>query len=439
MPDLQRQGVSASVAGEGQGKVLHFLAHGSGGAARAAVSIHETVRERGWRSVLVVGDEVNRTADRAPGRGASLLDDLLWSRAMAQRTRLQQALHPKTYYQADRPAPFRGASFVAPFQPDVVHLHWVSSFMSTRDIAALARRFRCPIVWTVVDMAPMTGGCHYSYGCERFTQACGYCPALPGSSPTDHSFQTLRLRAADLSGLPITVVGATNWVVERARRSALLGGFDALRIPYGIDADVFRPVPKAAARQVLGLPPGAQVLFFGATSHDDPRKGMRILAQALTLLADNPPDGAPLHLLTAGRKAPRSEYDERLPRLDLGPITDDRFLALCYQAADAFVCPSVEDAGPLMVPESLVCGTPVVTFAVTGGAQDLIQHGQTGYIADSPDAASMARGIRETLEGVRSGRVTAAAVRSSRVPGSTREEQGLAYTELYGRLTKGSR
>lgn len=431
--------MSAAAAGEGRGKVLHFLAHGSGGAARAAVSIHETVRDRGWRSVLVVGDEVNRTADRAPGRGASLLADLLWSRAMARRGRVQQSLRPSFYYQADRPAPFRAASFTPPFQPDIVHLHWVSSFMSTRDIAALARRFGCPIVWTVVDMAPMTGGCHYSYGCERFTQACGCCPALAGSSPADHSNQTLRLRAADLAGLPITVVGATDWVVERARRSAILGKFEAVRIPYGIDAEVFRPVPKAAARRVLGLPPEAQVLFFGATSHEDPRKGMRILAEALTQLADDLPDGPPLHLLTAGRKAPRSEYDERLPRLDLGPITDDRFLALCYQAADAFICPSVEDAGPLMVPEALVCGTPVVTFAVTGGAQDLIHHGQTGYIADTPDAASMATGIRETLAGVRSGGITAAAVRGSRVPGSTRDDQGRAYLELYGRLMGGSR
>ncbi|MCX6360309.1 MAG: glycosyltransferase [Armatimonadetes bacterium] len=422
-----------------QGKALHFLAHGSGGAARAAVSIHETVREAGWRSMLVVGDEVNRTADRMPGRGSSALADLLWSRAMARRVRMRQALQPKTYYQMDRPAPFRAASFAAPFKPDIVHLHWVSGFMSTRDIADLARRFGCPIVWTVVDMAPMTGGCHYSYGCERFTQACGCCPALPGSSPSDHSNQTLRLRAADLAGLPITVVGATDWVVERARRSAVLGGFEALRIPYGIDAAIFRPVPKAAARQALGLPPDVQLLFFGATSHGDARKGMSILADALTLLADERPDGPPLHLLTAGRRAPRSEYDERLPRLDLGPITDDRFLALCYQAADAFICPSVEDAGPLMVPESLVCGTPVVTFAVTGGSQDLIRHGQTGYIADSPDGASLARGIRETLEGVRSGRITAAGVRGSRVPGSTREDQGRAYTELYRRLAKGSR
>jgi glycosyltransferase involved in cell wall biosynthesis len=76
----------------------------------------------------------------------------------------------------------------------------------------------------------------------------------------------------------------------------------------------------------------------------------------------------------------------------MGRIRDDARLALAYRASDLFVCPSVEDAGPMMIPESMLCGTPVAAFA-TGGAPDLIRTGETGYLARYKDSGDLAEGI----------------------------------------------
>ncbi|HAK12692.1 MAG TPA: glycosyl transferase family 1, partial [Chitinophagaceae bacterium] len=38
----------------------------------------------------------------------------------------------------------------------------------------------------------------------------------------------------------------------------------------------------------------------------------------------------------------------------------EQALAKYYQLADLFISPSIEDAGPMMILESLPCGTPVI-------------------------------------------------------------------------------
>jgi len=61
-----------------------------------------------------------------------------------------------------------------------------------------------------------------------------------------------------------------------------------------------------------------------------------------------------------------------------------------------FLCPSIEDSGPLMINESIMCGTPVVSFDM-GVAPDLVHTGKTGYRATLKDSEDLARGIYKLL------------------------------------------
>jgi glycosyltransferase involved in cell wall biosynthesis len=295
---------------------------------------------------------------------------------------------------------------------DIICLHWVSGLLNAQLIRKLYDHFRRPIVWTLADQDPLTGGCHYSFGCEGFTKECGCCPQLDSNDPNDHSHQTWLRRRRRLSGAPICFVAPTGWVMNRVRRSSLFGDHRVELIPYPIDTSVFRPFDQRAARDLLRLPLDKKILFFGATYLEDRRKGMKQLIEALNKLAD-------LIESVPGAVATGLEAEDRIKRDDLfllvaglngkwlmsqlpfagkyvGHFNDDLTLALAYQSADVFVCPSIEDAGPMMIPEAMLCGTPVAAFDCTG-APDLVKTMKTGYLASNADASDLARGIYALL------------------------------------------
>ena len=67
-------------------------------------------------------------------------------------------------------------------------------------------------------------------------------------------------------------------------------------------------------------------------------------------------------------------------------------LAEMYSISDVFISPSIDDAGPSMVNQSLMSGTPVVSFDI-GTAQELVINGENGYRVPNKDSKALAEGI----------------------------------------------
>ncbi|MCO4795465.1 MAG: hypothetical protein KC493_17220, partial [Bacteriovoracaceae bacterium] len=69
---------------------------------------------------------------------------------------------------------------------DIVHLNWINdSYISVESISKIKR----PIVWTLHDLWPLTGGCHIPFKCIRYQEDCGNCPYLNSSSFNDLSWK----------------------------------------------------------------------------------------------------------------------------------------------------------------------------------------------------------------------------------------------------------
>src|SRR5471030_2270548 len=61
-------------------------------------------------------------------------------------------------------------------QADVLNLHWVAGIL---DYSGMQKGFSGKtIVWTLHDMNPFTGGCHYAGACTRYMESCVSCPQL---------------------------------------------------------------------------------------------------------------------------------------------------------------------------------------------------------------------------------------------------------------------
>jgi glycosyltransferase involved in cell wall biosynthesis len=365
----------------------------TGGAARAAYRLHAGLRSIGVNSRMLVmfKHSDDPTVTMPPGRVRSRLN-----RFITKLDRLPLRAYPRRMH-----VPW-GVGWIPTaieqpamrLEPDVVNLHWVSGgFVPLLSVS----RFQAPLVWTFHDQWAFTGGCHYDQECGRYRVACGACPQLQSSDPDDLTRQVLLLKHKLWHNLDITIVTPSRWLAACAQSSALFRHQRIERIPYGLDLDRFRPMPRQAAREMLALPQDKKLILFGAmSSTSDQRKGFQYLQPALHGLAAQG-WGTQAEAVIFGAARPEHDPDLGLPTHYTGRLHDDVSLALIYAAADVFVAPSVQDNLPNTVLESLACGTPVVAFDI-GGMPDMIEHEQNGYIAPPFKTEELAHGIAWVLQ-----------------------------------------
>ena len=269
-------------------KILILNTHDiAGGAARAAHRLHRALRSHGLDSTMLVQF---KSSDDPSVIGP----DRKFSKSLAIIRSLLDSLATK-FYRKEKHAAFSSAWWpngrllrdIARLNPDVVHLHWIAGgFLRVEDLPAI----RKPIVWTLHDMWPFTGGCHYDQGCGRYRQGCGLCPVLGSKQQKDLSSWAFKRKHSAFSRWPhLTVVGLSQWIADSAKTSPLLGAKRVVRLPNPIDTQRYHRVDKLSARRLWNLPVDKNLILFGAPrATSDPRKGWKELQDCLNRLkADN--------------------------------------------------------------------------------------------------------------------------------------------------------
>jgi len=403
-----------------------------GGAARAAQRLFEALRGAGINATLHV---LYRSGGDAHVHGASsaaarLAARLRWraDQAPGAALGLQRGEFSLNWLGAGLARRLRGAA------ADVVHLHWINAgFISVAAIAAL----RVPVVWTAHDMWPFTGGCHYDAGCGRFeSQSCSPCPMQQRALALALPRQRLaaKVRAADATRLRF--IGPSRWMAGVAARSPVARGRAVQVIPNAIDTTRFKPIDRAAARQLFGLPDDRTVLLFGAVNAEaDARKGHAQLDAALRLLQAR--GQAQRLLLCVFGSATRGDgILHGIPVRHVGHLHDDESLIALYAAADVFVAPSLQDNLPNTVLEANACGLPSVAFDI-GGMADLVEHGSTGWLVAAGDAAALADGIAHAVDHVAWRQTAGAAARVAAVARFSYPVVAAAHAALYRQALAG--
>jgi glycosyltransferase involved in cell wall biosynthesis len=283
-------------------------------------------------------------------------------------------------------------SQVAELNPDLINLHWVcNSFLKIETIP----RFKRPIVWTLHDMWPFTGGCFHTNDCDRYTDSCGNCPQLNSRNSRDLSRWVWNRKASAWKDIELTIVTPSSWLADRARSSSLFKNRRIEVIPHGLDLERYKPVNPQLAREMLNLPQDKQIILFGAWINT-PLKGFHLLQSALQGL-NGKGWNERLELVTFGFSRPENEIDLGIKSHYLGRFRDDISLALIYSAADVMVVPSFHESFGLTAVEALACGTPVVAFNATG-LIDIVDHQQNGYLAEPYEVEDLELGIAWVLE-----------------------------------------
>lgn len=253
-----------------------------------------------------------------------------------------------------------------------------------------------PAIFTLHDMWSFTGHCTYSYDCDRWKTGCGQCPYPDAYPPIQRDNTNLEWKLKDwvYSHSNLTIVAPSLWLTEQAQQS-LLNRFSIHHIPNGIDTEIYQPLDTEQCRSVLGLPTNKYILMMGAAKLNDTRKGGHLLVKALQTLPDSLKSDCLLLILGDGGEAMAESVG--MDSLNLGYISSDRLKAIAYSAADLFLFPTRADNLPLVLQESMACGTPMVSFKI-GGVPDLVRPDITGYLALSEDIHDFQNGIMQLLE-----------------------------------------
>jgi glycosyltransferase involved in cell wall biosynthesis len=407
-----------------------------GGAGAAALNIHRAMRDDGVSSRFLAMD---------PARRPPEADVLQFPRRVAGRNSPRALLFRAALkiYTTGRPAgaglfSYTGLPIDSPFpfdlvRPDLIHLHWIAQGIDYRSF------FRSippglPVVWTLHDTEPFTGGCHATGGCVRYRRGCGSCPQLNAlRNAVDLSAITIRRKRRLYRGLNLTMVAIGEANAGQAKRASVLAGTHGVTvIPIGIDVTRFTPRSRAESRAALGIQQDRLVIAFGAIDLGNVYKGFNVLLDALSRLRNRDR----ILLLLFGGPLPA---DVSLPAggwLHAGFEQDARRLSSIYAAADVFVLPSLSEALGQVGLEALACGTPVVGSRV-GGIPDYVIEGKTGRLVEPGNAGELAATLDWMIEHPEERRDYGAAG-----PALIRERFSVAavtrsYRTLYERLTAG--
>jgi glycosyltransferase involved in cell wall biosynthesis len=245
--------------------------------------------------------------------------------------------------------------------------------------------------WVMIDNAPITGGCHYPYDCKGYETDCGNCPALLSDSKKHIAQRNFALKKANMpAGLHILTFSSMDKL--RAEKSSMYANQTADVIFLPVNEQIFRPALTSDARRYFNLPEDRKIIFFAATDPNERRKGYAELCEALKCILMSNENTDEYMFATAGKNPPKSGGGNSLHARHLGYLSEQE-MVLAFNAATLFVCPTLEDSGPGILGQAMLCGTPTVAFA-TGAAVDMIKTGYTGYLARRGDSADLAEGIK---------------------------------------------
>ncbi|QPG04956.1 glycosyltransferase [Salinimonas marina] len=301
---------------------------------------------------------------------------------------------------------------------DVINLHWTSRFLNWPSF--FVSKIIKKVVWTLHDMAPFTGGYHYSNGFEGYKNDDALPHFLRQTAEPNLSKMLLAEKQAILnaSTIPVAIVSPSKWLLQCSQQSTLFNKKSHHHI-FNCVPEEFKVSDSATLASRVNITKGTKVILFVSDAKKSYRKGFHFIER----LIDELPASQFTFINVGGELACHKSNV-----INLGRIADQNELAEAYILADRVVVPSLEDNSPNVVIESLVCGTPVVGFSI-GGMTDFVTDNKCVYLSDDVSFQGLKKTLLDSLlsdaSAVNNESLTPARKRYSE------DEQAKSYLEVF--------
>ncbi|MBQ0088279.1 MAG: glycosyltransferase [Prevotellaceae bacterium] len=292
-----------------------------------------------------------------------------------------------------------------PFTPTLVLVGHVHNFITMKTLVNLKKIWNCQVFIMCQDISPYTGGCHVHRDCMGFMSDCSDCPAFTDSVRKREVADNFAEKKYSIIEGNIGVAYSTKWLYKDICSSSIFKNQPKFAYSMHTDVKLYSPAHRGIAKNVFDIEPSKKTIMCGSYDLTEERKGLVYFMESLKILWNqlSPENRENIVVIMVGQCTQNvKELIKDLPPFEykiVEFIKDFRYLSLLYQATDIYVCPTLEDAGPMMVADAMSCGTPVVGFK-TGLMidTDIFLQGETGYVVELRDSKGLAEGILLFLE-----------------------------------------
>jgi glycosyltransferase involved in cell wall biosynthesis len=355
-------------------KVLHITAIGAGGAGIACLRQQRALVNAGIESKVLL-----LYGRHTPAEGVYSVEatDPAFKKTMRQYKRQRALLNVKVRLNGKTPELFSSPHTLWRIEEhplvkeaDIIHLHWVAGMI---DLQRFFTAVKKPIVWTLHDAWPYSGGFHY----ERYWD-----PARFGKL----SEEGLKIRKQLFHERKMQIVSPSEYLLNECRNSGVFANSEFHHIHNCMNVAPNENTEHNSTAKPAGI---KQRWIFCCDELDYFRKGADLLFDAVTQWENDS-----VQLTVVGQPGSKKVPDD--PRIQFtGHVGPERVAAL-LRNSDVLVHPSREDNLPNVIVEALCVGVPVLATPA-GGVPEMIIHGKNGWLTSDVSRAALLKVFDEML------------------------------------------
>lgn len=261
-------------------------------------------------------------------------------------------------------------SIIKKEKPDIVHIHCINGyFVNIFRLIQFLKKNKIKTVLTLHAEFMYTANCGYALDCDKWREGCRKCSRFRQETKsffldrTQTSWKRMKNAFNDFDNLIVTSVSP--WLMERAKRSAILADKQHCVVFNGLDTSVFYPRDARDLVKKHNLE-GHKVIFhatpYFSDSPDHFKGGYYVLELAKRLRNQKH-----IKIIVAGAHSKELTVPDNM--ILLGRVSDQNLLAQYYSLGDVTVLTSKKETFSMICAESLCCGTPIVGFKACGPEQ----------------------------------------------------------------------